>query len=370
MAARLPIFKRRTKGGVYWYCYVRTSDDLRVQRALHIRDDGSKESERAATAAYWREQARATAGEPDKRRRSRPLISALAALAKAQDVAERKDPTHLKTKRGSLWLCRFFEKDRDIASITAEDLVAYAAAGKASRAAVTVLDELHVYAQACKAVGVEPAELPDVGDTQPKPQEPFTVDEVRRFMLACKPKHRLLAYELHFLGLRASETRKLSEPDWNNQRVWCEGTKTRGSKRWVYIPDEMFEHMEELRARDEWTGWPTYTNGQVFVFVVRTSKRAGIGHRSPNDCRGGLATRLTGQGVPAALRGALMGNSERMQELTYSKPQLLTEELAEAMNKQPRVKPRGSHMHQQTRVAAANTTPNSPNNPGKSPENP
>lgn len=346
MPQRLPIFSRKTKGGRYWYCYVRTSDDRRVQRALHIRDDGSKESERAATAAYWREQSRATAGEPDKRRRTRTLISALAALAKAQDVAERKDPTHLKTKRGSLWLCRFFEKERDISSITAEDLVAYAAAGKASRAAVTVLDELHVYAQACKAVGVEPAELPDVGETKPKPQEPFTIDEVRKFMLACDPERKLLAYELHFLGLRASENRKLHEPDWANQRVWCEGTKTRGSKRWVYIPDEMFEYMLDLRARGEWTGWPTYTNGQVFVFVARTSKRANIGHRSPNDCRGGLATRLAGNGVPAALRGTLMGNSERMQELTYSKPKVLTEELAAAMNKQPRVKPPSAVHHQ------------------------
>lgn len=339
--AKLPIFSRRTKGGAYWYCYVRTPDGRRLQRALHIRNDGSRESERAATAAYWHEQARATAGEPDKQRSKRTLISALAALAKAQDVGERKDATHLKTKRGALWLCRYFEKTREIASITAEDLVSYAAEGKLTRAAVTVLDELHVYAQACKAVGVEPAELPDVGDTTSKPQEPFTLDEVRKFMLACKPtsERRLLAYELHFLGLRASETRKLSEPDWKNQRVWCEGTKTKASKRWVYIPDEMFEYMQDLKQRDEWTGWPTFTNWQVFVFVARTSKRAGLGHRSPNDCRGGLATRLAGEGVPAALRGALMGNSERMQELTYSKPKILTEQLAEAMNKQPRVKP-------------------------------
>lgn len=339
MPSRLPVFVRRTKGGAYWYCYVRTPDGRRHQRALHIRADGSKESERAAVAQYWHEQSRATSGELDKQRSTRTLVSALAALAEAQGVADLSEHSHRRTARGALWLCRFFTPDRDIKSITTEELVTYAAKGKLTRKPATVLEEMFVYGLACKAIGITAAKLPDVGDTDPKPQDPFTHDEVRKFLLAVNPKHRLLAYELHFLGLRSSETRKLNEPEWAKQRVYCNGTKTKNSKRWVPIPDEMFELMLELRARGEWKGWPIKSNINLHHLVERTSVRAGLGKRSPNDCRGGLATRLAGAGVPAAMRGALMGNSERVQEQTYSQPQKLDDLLAEAMNKQPRIKP-------------------------------
>jgi len=369
VAQRLPIFSRKTKGGAYWYCYVRTPDGRRLQRALHIRDDGSRDSERAATAAYWHEQSRATAGELDKQRSTRTLVSALAALAEAQEVAEVGEHTHLRTARCGLSLCRFFGKDRDIATITTEDLVSYASACKAKRRAVTVLAELRAYARACKACGIAPAKLPDVGDVSPKPQEPFTLDEVRRFLVATKPRHRLLAYELHFMGLRASETRKLSEPDWQRQRVWCAGTKTKKSARWVPIPDEMFEVMLELRDRGEWKGWPIETNRVIGHLVARTSKRAGLGLRSPNDCRGGLATRLAAQGVPAAMRGAIMGNSERMQEQTYSQPGLLEDELSKAMNRQPRVSKRQKPWVTGASAnagAAANTTGSDQSDPTKS----
>ena len=338
MPSKLPIFIRPTKGGAYWYCYVRTPDGRRHQRALHIRADGSRESERAAVSAYWNEQARATAGLVDRKRPTRTLKSALAALATKQELAELSEHSHQRTKRCARWLCRHFSPERDIASITAEDLVLYATIAKTTRAAVTVDAECRMYALACQACGIEPAKLPDVGDKTPKPQQPFTLDEVRRFLIACKPEHRLLAYELHFLGLRASETRKLDEPEWSAQRVRCNGTKTKGSKRWVYIPDEMFELMLEMRARGEWA-WPIFSNINIEHCVKRTSARAGLGKRSANDCRGGLATRLAAAGVPAAMRGTLMGNSERMQEQTYSQPSVLENELAAAMNKQPRVRP-------------------------------
>lgn len=339
MPRKLPVHSRPSKGGRYWICYVRTPDGERHQRALHIRDDGTRESERAAIAAYWNEQARATAGDLDRKRSARSLKSALAALATKQDLAELSEHSHLRTKRCARWLCRHFGAERDIATITAEDLVTYATAAKGARAAVTVDEELRTYSLACGACGIEPAKVPDVGDKAAKPQEPFSLDEVRRFLVACLPKQRwrLLAHQLHFMGLRASETRKLDEPDWANQRVWCNGTKTKKSKRWVPIPDEMFEYMCELRARNEWIGWPVVPNPSIYQFVARTSIRAGIGRRSPNDCRGGLATRLAGNGVPAAMRGALMGNSERMQEATYSQPHLLEDELASAMNRQPRI---------------------------------
>jgi integrase len=231
-----------------------------------------------------------------------------------------------------------FGDSRDITSVTTEQLVGFASARKQVVTAATVRRDLMVYAQACAAVGVTAAKLPDIGDTSSKPQEPFTLDEVRRFMLACSRRTMLLGYALHFCGLRNSEVKKLDAPDWENKRVWCKGTKTKDSKRWIFPPDEMWEFMATLRAAGEWRGWPKLSKAGVHIFVVRTSKRAGLGHRHPNDCRGGFATRLAIAGVPAAMRGALMGNSEKTQAI-YSQPNTDQRALAEAMQQHPRIRP-------------------------------
>jgi len=336
---RLPVHSRPSKGGRYWICYVRTPDGRRLQRALHIRDDGSKESERAAIAAYWQEQSRVTAGTETRRSKTRTLRSALKALAEAKEVDEQTEHSQEKVTSAGKALELFFGDQHDIGSITTEDLVSFAAERKKVVENITIKRDLQVYSQACAAVGVTPAKLPGIGSIQAKPQEPFTLDEVRRFMLATTPHGKLLAYCLHFLGLRNSETRKLAEPDWANKRVWCEGTKTKHSKRWVYPPDEMWEYMEAMRSVGEWRGWPKLGKQGVESFVKRTSARAGLGHRHPNDCRGGFATRLAAAGVNAALRGAIMGNSEQTQKI-YSQPHLLDQELADASRKHPRIRPK------------------------------
>lgn len=331
---RAPIFDRRG----YWYCHVRTPDGRRLQRALHIRNDGSAASERAAVAAYWQEQSRVTAGTETRRSKTRTIRSALKALAEAKEVAEQTDHSQEKVTSAGKALELFFGDQHDIGAITTEDLVSFAADRKRSVLPITVKRDLQVYSQACAAVGVTPAKLPGIGSITAKPQVPFTLDEVRRFMVATTPHGKLLAYCLHFLGVRNSETRKLDEPDWENKRVYCNGTKTKNSKRWIYPPDEMWEYMEAMRSVGEWRGWPKLGKQGVESFVKRTSLRAGLGHRHPNDCRGGFATRLAAAGVPAALRGAIMGNSEQTQKI-YSQPHLLDRELADAMQKHPRIRP-------------------------------
>jgi len=368
---RAPIFDRNG----YWYCHVRTPDGRRIQRALHIRNDGSAASERTAIAAYWQEQSRVTAGTETRRSKTRTIRSALKALAEAKEVDEQTEHSQEKVTSAGKALELFFGDQRDIGSITTEDLVSFAAERKLTVLAITVKRDLQVYSQACAAVGVKPAELPGIGKTTAKPQEPFTLDEVRRFMVACSPQSKLLAYTLHFLGLRNSETRKLDEPDWANRRVWCRGTKTPRSARWVYPPDEMWEYMVAQRSCGEWRGWPKLGKQGVESFVKRTSKRAGLGHRHPNDCRGGYATRLAAAGVNAALRGALMGNSERTQAI-YSQPHLLDQELADAVKRHPRIKPppcisdasQEAANAAKTAVGGTVTTLKTLQNPAKTPE--
>lgn len=351
MASKLPIFERNG----YWYCHVRYPDGARRQRALHIRNDGSPAGKRAAEAAYWQEQSRATSGIELGRSKARTLRSALTALAEAKEADELTEDSQQKINSAGKALELFFDDTCDIGSITTEDLVTFALERKKTVKAITVKRDLMVYSQACAAVGVTPAKLPGIGKTQAAPQQPFTLDEVRKFMIACSPQSKLLAYCLHFCGLRNSEIRKLAEPEWHSQRVWCEGTKTKGSKRWIFPPDEMWEYMIAQRSCGEWRGWPQLGRYGVLTFVWRTSIRAGIGRRHPNDCRGGFATRLAIAGVPAGVRGALMGNSEKTQAI-YSQPHTDEEALAKAMHQHPRIRPPACITDAPTETAAAAKT--------------
>lgn len=362
MAKQLPIFERNG----YWYSHVRTPTGARRQRALHIRNDGSPASRRAAEAAYWQEQSRATSGIELGRGKARTLRSALTALAEAKEADELTEHSHEKVDSAGKALEAHFGDTRDIASITAEELVSFVLRRKAGWTtesgkqiqpvkAVTIDRDLQVYSQACAAVGGKPVKLPGIGKKTAAPQQPFTLDEVRRFMVATSPQSKLLAYCLHFCGLRNSETRKLDEPDWDNKRVWCRGTKTPGSARWIFPPDEMWEYMIAQRQCGEWRGWPKLGKQGVLSFVWRTSIRAGIGRRHPNDCRGGFATRLAIAGVPAGVRGALMGNSEKTQAI-YSQPHTDEEALQKAMHQHPRIKPLPIHAGASTESAAAAKT--------------
>lgn len=351
MASKLPIFERNG----YWYCHVRYPDGTRRQRALHIRNDGSPASRRTAEAAYWQEQSRATSGVELGRGKARTLRSALTALAEAKEADELTEHSHVEVDSGGKALEAHFGDTRDIGSITTEDLVTFALERKQKVKAVTVARDFQVYAQACAAVGVTPAKLPGIGKTTAAPQQPFTLDEVRKFMIATSPQSKLLAYALHFCGLRNSEIRKLDEPEWENRRVWCKGTKTKGSKRWIFPPDEMWEYMTALRSCGEWRGWPQLGRQGVLSFVWRTSIRAGIGRRHPNDCRGGFATRLAIAGVPAGVRGALMGNSEKTQSI-YSLPATDEAALEKAMHQHPRIKPPAITESASTESAAAGKT--------------
>lgn len=350
MPSRLPIFVRRTKGGAYWYCYVRTADGRRFQRALHIRADGSRESERAATAAYWQEQARATAGE-NTRTKPKTLGEALKALHREQQLAEIAD----ETQRVTLWaaekLTSFWGSDHPLDAITSAELVRYATEAKTVRAAVSVHKELSALYRAMRSVDFTPPRKPDLGDMTAKPQEPLSESEVRQLILAAKPRHKLPLMVLVLLGVRRKEYRLLTAVDWDRQLIYIAGTKTKRSKRWVPIPDELFEHMLELKAANsgEWPGFRPYSTSNLYLIVKTTAKRAGLGHRHPNDLRGTHATLLALAGVSPAERAAMQGNSELMQSSVYSQPHTAPEALHAAAAKMPRIrpKPHASTVHQE-----------------------
>ena len=338
---RLPIFSRKTKGGAYWYCYVRTPDGRRIQRALHIRDDHSRDSERLARAAYWQEQARATNGQLDRETRARRTLGkALAALAREQDLAGLTD----ETKHVSLWaaskLLEHFGADCDVEQFTREDLVKYATWARESREASSVAIELRTLKRALGCIDVKAPAMPKLGDQSSKPQEPLTQSQmVALLMAARKPKRRVVLLVGLSLGLRRGEYKLLREVDWQRRLIHIAGTKTKRSDRWVPIPDELFEHMQALRAANsgEWPGFPKYSYSALNQIIVSTADHAGLGHRHWNDLRGTWSTQAALRGVSPADRAALQGNSELMQIRTYSQPHLHAEELRGAVQGMPRL---------------------------------
>lgn len=334
----LPIHER--KG--YWICYVRTADGRRLQRALHIRADGSDASERAAVAAYWQEQSRATAGAHAQKPR-KPLGEALKTLTRMKELEQLSaHALDVVLYRGAR-LVEHFGPTYDLTQLDSpQPLVEYAAEGCKTRSGKTVRMELGILAQAMVAVGLPVPRIPRL-DTAPKPQQPLTEEEQRRVILAATPKHRLTVLTYITLGPRLSEVNAIEAIDWNAATLHIAGTKTVKSKRTVPIPPELFALMSDMRARGEWRGFPQLSRRRLDTIIRTTCVRAGIGPRSANDLRGTASQRMRLAGVDAEVRAAIQGNSALMQQQTYTQTHLLLDvmrEAVEATDKAARILPR------------------------------
>jgi integrase len=332
----LPIHRR--KG--YWICYVKLPDGTRRERALHLRDDGSRDSERAAVAAYWQEQARATAGTAAPRRARKALGDAIDALRAEQELAELTEHSLDNTVSRGAKLLDHFGDSFDMHTLTTEAMVGYAAEALKARAAITVRMELDVLCQAAKAVGLTPPRKPKLRAV-PKPQEPLTIEQCKLFLLALHPRQRLLGLTLLSLGCRASEVAKIddSSVDWEAKSLRLRGTKTRRSDRTLPIPEELHAYMLELKNAGKWRGFPKQSRQAIDQVVRAACKRAGIGPRSVNDLRGTWATLAALKGIGPDVRGAFQGNGPATQARYYSQPALLVEELRSAVASAPRITP-------------------------------
>lgn len=331
---RLPIFERPTKAGRYWYCYVRTPDGRRLQRALHIRADGTRDSERAAIAAYWQEQARATAGQADRPKPKTTLGQAIDALVRELENARVATHTMKSTLNSAAHLLRHWSPDTDATTINRQQLAEFTAHALTKRGAGSIGRDISVLCRALEAVSINPPRKPKLKRTTAR-QEPLTEAEMRRFLMAASPQHKLPLLVYCLLGVRREEYLLMQEVDWKKRLIHVAGTKVNRADRWIPIPDELWEHMQPLRK--EWKGFPHFSVTSLYMMVVRTAKRAGLGHRHPNDLRGTWATQAALRGVSAAERAAIQGHSEAMQVSTYSQPQRDPEALRGAMEGMPRI---------------------------------
>jgi integrase len=237
---------------------------------------------------------------------------------------------------------RHFGVDYDLQLLTSEAMVEYATKAREKRAPVTVILELKVLLQASKAVDLNPPKRPKIRGGAAKRQQPLTREQLQAFYLALHPRQKLLGLALITLGCRASEVAKIDDAsiDWAQQTFLMLGTKTKGSKRLLPIPDELFAMMLELRARGEWVGFPKQTSRAVDQIVRKACLRAFGETRSVNDIRGAWSTHAALEGVPVDVRAAFQGNSPEMQHRTYSQPALMPDAMRKAVARGvPRIAP-------------------------------
>ena len=131
-------------------------------------------------------------------------------------------------------------------------------------------------------------------------------------------------YAYYYLGLRQSEPLKIPKATvlLKKRKLYCAGTKTPQSRRWIPIPAVIMPMVERLLDEtpgdnlfaDDWA--PSTINTQLRRWGVAS----GIGPIIPNDLRRSYATMLADAGVEEALCLRYMGHkSSDMIRAVYRK---------------------------------------------------
>jgi integrase len=335
----MELISRKTSGGRYWYAYCKYWDGTqrkRVQRATGIRDDGTAQSRQTAEIiGYQIERSLAVGGEAAARP-SKTLRQALAALTEAQELARKSEATLEIIADKGVNLEAFFGSDCVMHSVTAERLREYAVQARASRSVASVYRELLVFRQACAAIGVKAPEMPEIGEPEPPPQRTLDITEQRQLLAAVPHKRKLHILAYLQLGLRQQELWKIDEVDWEGRYVHVNGTKTKKAKRWVPIPDELYEAM--LPHRDTWNGFEKWLkiDRDLRIAAFRAglvccgrNRKGGlvVGEHheesrhdlSCNDLRGTFAHHMAIAGTPQLLLAKMMGTSVKMLDDVYAR---------------------------------------------------
>lgn len=333
----MELFKRKESDTWQAYChYFDGTKRRRVPKSTGIRDDGTAKSRQSAEAVA-REIERSLAirsGNPAKP--STTIRKALKKLSEKAELAGLTVDAIRSIRDRGLRLDDGLGIDTRLDELTEQQLFDYAIDARKTRSAYTVQKEFEMLARAFKVMGETPPPFPDLGDTSHKAQRPLELDEQRSLLLAMPAKRKLLLQAYLQLGVRASEPWKIDEYDWTNRYVFVAGTKTKNSKRWVPIPDELYDLMHA--RKDEPRMFPHVAKSNFDALLKHTAKRAGLGEDiSCNDLRGTYATHMARAGVPILTLAKIMGNSVKMLEQVYAQVAARGDHLHEAASKLPRL---------------------------------
>lgn len=335
----MELISRKTSGGRYWYAYAKFWDGTqrrRVQKATGVRDDGTAQSRQNAEIIGYQIERSLAAGGEAAARPSQTLKQALRKLTEAQELAGKSDATlEIIADKGAN-LVGHFGNECVMHAITKQMLTEYAVEARKRRSVASLYRELLVFKQACTAIGINPPELPEIGEADAPPQRTLDVTEQRQLLAAVpiKRKVHILAYLQ--LGLRQAELWKIDEVDWSGRYLHVNGTKTKKAKRWVPIPDELFEAMLPMKAT--WSGFEKWLkiDRDLRIAAFRAgliccgrNRRGGLivgPHHSDdrhdlscNDLRGTYAHHMAISGTPQLLLAKMMGTSVKMLDEVYAR---------------------------------------------------
>jgi len=316
------VFKR--KGSDKWQCYVWQPGPRgkfkRIAVSTRVLDDGSKKSRQNAEAVARTLQGSAAAGEVVARKEV-TCKQALEKLTSRLELAGRRFETVKAVVFRGANIVDFYGEKRPMTSInTDEAIVAFAKHARTTRAPITVADELDVLRRMILEAGLKPIEMPEVGDTTPKPQKLLSPDQARALWLGMPHRRKLTMQAYLQLGLRRSEPWKIAHVDFDTGWVDIAGTKTKGSLRTTPCPDELLAALYTYK-HDFRQAFPEWESSGIGVTMTSVARRIGIvgkdDYISVNDTRGTYASHQAMAGTPIVKLASYMGTSIKMLEKYY-----------------------------------------------------
>lgn len=222
---------------------------------------------------------------------------------------------------------RYFGEDRDVTTLTEQDLTSYATYARSKRAVSTVEREFIELGAACKAVGVRLPKRPTLG--KKRVVERWLDETQTRRMLAymrasaCSKIDHFLIYR--YLGLTQSELYRIARADidWRRNEVRVRGTKREKRNRVLPMPPVVRAVLERRFGRGGrgFEVWSRSHGNRDLTNWARAAGVIGLGERlSHNDLRRSFATELVAKGVPTKHVAELMGHvDEAMVNRIYAR---------------------------------------------------
>jgi len=315
------VFKR--KGSDKWQCYVWQPGPYgrfkRVAVSTRVVDDGSKKSRQNAETVARTLQSQAATGEQVTKKEV-TCEAALEKLVSKLELAGRAALTIENVVYRGANVVEFFGKKRVMSSIDEDAILDFAKKAREAREPITVADELDVLRRMMDCIGMKPPEMPEVGDTTPKPQKLLSPEQARALWLGMPHRRKLTMQAYLQLGLRRSEPWKIASVNFETGWATINGTKTVGSVRECPIPDELLSALYTYK-HDFRQAFPFWCLDGIGVTMTSVARRIGIvgkdDYISVNDTRGTYASHQAMAGTPIVKLASYMGTSIKMLEKYY-----------------------------------------------------
>lgn len=218
------------RDGVYYAdCYYfdpAAGRSKRVQKSTRIKHDGSRQSEKTAERAARDIEASLSDGR-GRKARGVSLSQAYKLRIQERALAGGAEASLKIIREKSARVLEHFGTTRDVSTITAEDLLTYAARARATRAAATVEREITELRCAIRAAGVEPPEAPELGEGGVK-EVWFSSEDSSRLIAHVAESRRDHAIVYRLTGVRYEELYRLERRDLLS---WRTGGATGGGEQ-------------------------------------------------------------------------------------------------------------------------------------------